>query len=418
MNQNTQKKLHDRVLQHKDELVQLVSRLIQINSENPCGTQDEVIAFVRQYLEGYGIETQQIDTIPGHPIVTAELGNRAGYNLVLNGHVDVVPIGDPKGWKFDPCGGEVTETTIRGRGTSDMKAGVACLLFVMRLLKESGAKLGGCVRLHIVSDEEAGGKGTRWLCDNGYADGAQACLIAEPTSYDNIEIGQKGGLHLKLIAHGTPAHGSLGNYKGDNAILKLGRVLQHVNELTAVPGHYAENQKQALANSRLICERANSNGAADAIDHLTCNPGIITGGNKINMVPDYCECLCDCRLPIGIRHEDIEAAVKKMIADSGETGIEYVLEYHSEANFTDYDAPIVRMVHKNAEAIWGRTVLPAYQWASSDAKYYRNLGIQTIQYGPANCEGIHGYNEDVDIEDVIHAAEIYMLSFCELLDVE
>ena len=272
--------------------------------------------------------------------------------------------------------------------------------------------------LHIVSDEEAGGKGTRWLCDNGYADGAQACLIAEPTSYDNIEIGQKGGLHLKLIAHGTPAHGSLGNYKGDNAILKLGRVLQHVNELTAVPGHYAENQKQALANSRLICERANSNGAADAIDHLTCNPGIITGGNKINMVPDYCECLCDCRLPIGIRHEDIEAAVKKMIADSGETGIEYVLEYHSEANFTDYDAPIVRMVHKNAEAIWGRTVLPAYQWASSDAKYYRNLGIQTIQYGPANCEGIHGYNEDVDIEDVIHAAEIYMLSFCELLDVE
>ena len=143
MNQNTHKKLHELVLQHKDELVQLVSRLIQINSENPCGTQDEVIAFVRQYLEGYGIETQQIDTIPGHPIVTAELGNRAGYNLVLNGHVDVVPIGDPKGWKFDPCGGEVTETTIRGRGTSDMKAGVACLLFVMRLLKESGAKILG-----------------------------------------------------------------------------------------------------------------------------------------------------------------------------------------------------------------------------------------------------------------------------------
>ena len=225
-------------------------------------------------------------------------------------------------------------------------------------------------------------------------------------------------MHMKLIAHGIPAHGSLGNYKGDNAIMKMGRLLQHVNELTAVPGHYAPEQKQALENSRLICERANSNGSADAIDHLTCNPGIIQGGNKINMVPDTCECLCDCRLPIGIRHEDIEEAVKKMIANSGETGIEYELDYHSEANFTDYDAPIVRMVHKNAEAIWGRTVLPAYQWASSDAKYYRDLGIQTIQYGPANCEGIHGYNEDVDIEDVIHAAEIYMLSFCELLDVE
>ena len=86
--------------------------------------------------------------------------------------------------------------------------------------------------------------------------------------------------------------------------------------------------------------------------------------------------------------------------------------------FYNLTKPHYLLYNKNAEAIWGRTVLPAYQWASSDAKYYRDLGIQTIQYGPANCEGIHGYNEDVDIEDVIHAAEIYMLSFCELLDVE
>ena len=89
MNQETKKKLHEAVLAHKDELVQLVSQLIQINSENPCGTQDEVIAFVRQYLGKCGIETQQIDTIEGHPIVTAEMGNRSGYNLILNGHVDL-----------------------------------------------------------------------------------------------------------------------------------------------------------------------------------------------------------------------------------------------------------------------------------------------------------------------------------------
>lgn len=65
---------------------------------------------------------------------------------------------------------------------------------------------------------------------------------------------------------------------------------------------------------------------------------------------------------------------------------------------------------ENAEEIWGKEVLPAYQWASSDAKYYRELGIPTIQYGPANTPGIHSYNEDVDCEDVAHAEEIYVLS--------
>lgn len=78
-----------------------------------------------------------------------------------------------------------------------MKAGVAGLLFAMKILTESKAELNGNIRLHIVSDEESGGEyGSRWLCDNGYAKDANACLIAEPTSNNTIEIGQKGGLTL------------------------------------------------------------------------------------------------------------------------------------------------------------------------------------------------------------------------------
>ena len=118
------------------------------------------------------------------------------------------------------------------------------------------------------------------------------------------------------------------------------------------------------------------------------------------------------------QYGSLEEAVKKMIENSGETGIEYELDYHSEANFTDYDAPIVRMVHKNAEAIWGRTVLPAYQWASSDAREYREMGIPTIQYGPSNTVGIHSYNETVDIEDVKNAGQIYILSLCDLMGIK
>lgn len=415
----TKARLHQKVLENKEELIQLVSDLIKIPSENPNGEQNSAISFVEQYLKETGIQAERISCDPKYPCLTAKIGSDSGFSIICNGHVDVVPIGDRAGWKFEPFGGEVAETVIRGRGASDMKAGVAGLLFVMKLLFESGAELKGNIRLHIVSDEESGGNlGTGWLCGNGYADNADACLIAEPTSGDNIEIGQKGICHMTLKAHGTPAHGSLGNYVGDNAIIKLAKVLINIDKLTSVQGKFDNSQIKALKNSRIIASKAVNETAAQAIDHLTANVGLISGGNKINVVPDYCEAKVDMRLPIGTKREHIEKAVEQLIAESGVTGVDIEMNWKAESNYTDYDASIVQVFRKNAEYIWGTEILPAYQWASSDARYYRELGIPTIQFGPANCVGIHSYNEDVDIEDVVHSAEIYMLSICELLGVD
>lgn len=411
--------LHKAVIAHKDELLSLVSQLIQIPSENPGGTQEDVIQFIENYLRDGNIPSQRVAKNPDHPCLLAEVGEADGFHILCNGHVDVVPAGARSGWNFDPFSGEIKDTVIRGRGTSDMKAGVAILLFIMKLFAQCDTPLGGSIRLHLVSDEETGGEfGTSFLCSEGYASGADVCVVAEPTSNDNIEIGQKGICHLTLKATGTPAHGSIGNYVGDNAITKLSRVLQHIGNLTAVPGHFDESQAQALENSKIIAARSISPAGASAIDHLTANVGVISGGTKINMVPDYCEAKVDMRLPIGTVKEEVISAVEAMIAQSGVTGVEAVFDWKAEPNFTPYDSPVVSVFHKNAEAIWNNKVLPAYQWASSDAGYYRNLGIPTIQFGPANLSGIHSYNEDVDILDVIHSAEIYMLSFCDLLGIE
>lgn len=178
----------------KDELIDLVSRLIRINSENPTGTQREVVDFVEKYLEKAGIAYEETGENPDYPCVVARMGSDDGYSLIFNGHVDVVPAGDRGLWDFDPFCGTVTDSQILGRGTSDMKAGVAGVLFAMALLKESNVCLKGNIRLHIVSDEESGGEyGSAWLCEHGYAKGANGCLVAEPTSMATIEIGQKGG---------------------------------------------------------------------------------------------------------------------------------------------------------------------------------------------------------------------------------
>lgn len=416
----TKQQLHDAVLTNQGELIDLCSQLIRIKNQSPVDDQRPAIRFVQDWLAGKGIATELLEPDPAYPVLIARMGRAdgEGFRVVLNGHVDVVPVGDLAGWDFDPFGGEVRDGKILGRGTSDMKCGLATLMYCMGLLAASGAELDGDIRLHVVSDEEIAGHGTRWLCENGYADGADAVVIGEPTGHDNIEIGQKGILHLTIHAAGVPGHGSTGNYKGENAILKLCRVLPHVVDLIQVPGHFLPEQATALANSRAIAERTIPvEGIGNVIDHLAANVGIIEGGNKINMVPDHASAQVDVRLPCGADHAEIVAAVDALVAKSGETGITVDYDWIAEGNYTSDTCTLVTSYTKNIEAIWGHECLPAYQWASSDAKYYRDLGLPTIQFGPANNEGIHGYNEDVDVADVVHAAEIHMLSLADMLGI-
>ena len=317
-----------------DDFIKLVSDLIRIPSENPTGTQREVVDFVKTYLKEAGIDSEEVAAHPDFPCVLAKIGKEDGFSVILNGHVDVVPAGDREQWDFDPFSGEVTDKLILGRGTSDMKAGVAGLLFAMKILTESGAPLNGNVRLHIVSDEESGGEyGSKWLCENGYAKDANACLIAEPTSNNTIEIGQKGGLTLIMKAYGKSAHGSLGGFKGENAIIKLSKVLDKLQGLTKIEGHFKDSQAHALENSKLIAQQEiGEPGIGEVISHVSANVGVIQGGTRPNMVPDYCEAIVDVRLPIGVDHEEIEEMVRTIIRESGETGIEYEAQWKSEGN--------------------------------------------------------------------------------------
>lgn len=416
----TKEELIELVKSRKDEVLSLVSQLIRIPSENPTGSQHEVISFVQNYLNEHHVKNELVYTNPEFPCVIAEYGNKEGFSFLINGHVDVVPAGDLSTWNFDPYCGTITDTEILGRGTSDMKAGIACALFTIGLCSDLQLPLAGNIRLHIVSDEESGGQyGSEWLCRNGYADGADACLVAEPTGMDTIEIGQKGGLILTLKAQGTAAHGSLGNYKGDNAILKLAKVLPLMEQLTAIKGHFTEKQQIPLAASKKFASDLNGNipGIENVIDHVTTNVGLITGGTRPNCVPDYAEAVLDCRLPIGADRREIALKVMDIINRSGVSGVTADLDFKSDANYTETDTAIVRSFKENGEAILQNEIIPAYQWASSDAKHYRAVGIPTIQFGPSNAIGIHSANETVNISDVAYTSMIYIAAVCDMMGI-
>jgi succinyl-diaminopimelate desuccinylase len=197
--------------------------------------------------------------------------------------------------------------------------------------------------------------------------------------------------------------------------MKVATLLSRIEELRSMKGVYSESQTQVLFDSKKIAqEKLERPHVEDVIDHVTVNPGIIKGGIKINMVPDLCEADIDVRIPIGLPAKKVIAQFEEIIQQLNLNNIQYRVEY-SEANFTEVSEPLVHTIVNNAEAIWHHKVIPAYQWASSDARYYRNKGIPTLQYGPANTEGIHSYNEDVDIEDVINATKIYSATICDLL---
>lgn len=399
----------------KDELTRTCSELIRIPSENPGGNQTDVLNYVKKYLSALDIEYEELFPTEEFPAINAGFGED-GFNLLFNGHVDVVPAGNLDLWNFDPYGGIVTEDKILGRGASDMKCGLAAMLFACKILKENQVKLKGKVMIHIVSDEETAGIGTEWLCKNGYADQADAVIVCEPTS-KTIEIGQKGKLALVLKTRGRSAHGSLGGFKGENAILKLTPALAALSELTGLAGKYDISQINALNNSKRIAERdLQVPGVGEIIDHVSVNVATIKGGDAGNMVPARCEATVDIRVPFGLSRSELEEKIRECLAKYPEVSFE--LKWHCDANFTDENDPLVSALRENAESLWGFEVTPCYQWATSDAREYRKLDIPTIQYGPSNTEGIHSCNEDVDILDVVNAAKIYIMTICDLLEAE
>ena len=403
----------------KEDLLKLCCDMVRIPSINPPGEMEDMVGFLCNYLESKNIPYEVLRPTPDTPNIVARFGKPGGRRLILNGHCDVVPPGNLDKWDFDPFCGEIRGGRILGRGTSDMKCGLAGLLFALGLLAEKQVELDGEAVLVIVPDEEVSGAwGTKWLVESGNVAG-DACLIAEPTGYFNCEIGQKGSCWIQLSVQGVPAHGSLSPFVGENAIEKLLRVLAHIHKIRDIVPRYDDETAEVMEDSRSMARRLlTAPGAAHVLNHCTVNVGVISGGTKVNMVPDNAYAEVDVRLPLGVTCDMVEEKLLLVLKESGVEGVSYSFGWHSEPNCTSRTAEIVEAVAQNVESVWGEKLNRTYQWASSDARFFRYAGIPTLQYGPANLEGIHAYNETVDVADVINATKVYVGTILDYLNTD
>jgi succinyl-diaminopimelate desuccinylase len=396
-----------------DDLVELAGELIRIPSENPPGDCTEIGEFIAAVLRKAGVDVEVLDAGQGRLNVVSHLGSSGDRHLVLAGHSDVVPVGDVSRWSFPPFAGDVVDGYLRGRGASDMKAGLAGIIHTYVVMHRLGVPLAGRLSLAAVPDEEAGGPlGADWLLDSGVLDGATGAVIAEPAERTHPTIGQKGSNWFRLTVSGRPGHGSLQPLHGTNANLQAAKAILALQGLWEMVPDAPAEVRSLIQRSQVFAEEREdyAPGIGAVFDHVTINIGKITGGSATNVVADTCVVEIDTRVPIGLSRAQVLARVDELLAAAGVEATVEPLGFRSEPNWTLPDDPVVVELVGALRDLTGESAEGVLQWASSDARTFRSHGIPVLQYGPAELSTIHGFDERAPVEDVVLAAKTYALT--------
>lgn len=404
--------------EHSEELLALCAKLIQIPSVNPPGDSTEITEFIKGYLEEHDLSVDLHEATDKMYNMISSYGNENGKNLIYCGHTDVVPAGNLEKWDFDPFSGEIKDGYLLGRGASDMKAGLGGLIFAVTLMKKLDIELDGQVTLAIVPDEETGGRyGVPWLLENGLIQG-EGALIAEPSSPYNPTIGQKGSFAFELEVFGEPGHGSLSPLIGGNAITDAIKAIERIQTVTELEVEVPEETRELIAVSKKYMREVETEKEPfqDILDSISCNVGVIRGGTASNVVPDSCIVEIDCRLPFGVSEEFVTHYIHDELDTLGITYEFRRIGFESEANYTLPDDPVCKAIVDNIAEISGHEAYGVQQWASSDARHFRAYDIPVLQYGPAELNTIHGYNERVKVEQIILSAKVYAAAIIDFLN--
>ena len=352
-----------------DDLPELVSRLVGIDSVNPSlvegGAGERAIAeFVSAWATEAGLSVQTVAADPARPsVIVRAPGSGGGRTRLLCGHLDTVGVGGV----FEPFDARVDGDRLLGRGAYDMKAGVAAALIACRAAL--GAGLTGDVVVACVADEEHASLGVQEVLASGLT--ADAAIVTEPTGGEVI-IAHKGFVWSELTFHGRAAHGSAAG-EGVDAIAKAGPALVRLSALDMTLG--------------VMLHPLLGRGSVHA--------SVISGGTELSTYPDRCVLGIERRTLPGETAEVVEAEVTGLLAGTGAIARTLLVR---EPFSVDPGEEIVRLV---CEAAGGASTAGAPYW--TDAAFLGAAGIPTVLYGPSG-DGAHANEEWVSLDDTAAVA--------------
>ncbi|MBW2305412.1 MAG: M20 family metallopeptidase [Deltaproteobacteria bacterium] len=373
----------------------LAGDLVRIPSINPPGNVEACVDRLMKLFERHGVHGRVVSKFEGKPNFVAELGHGSPV-LLWNGHLDVVTAGEEK-WEHDPFGGAIKDGFLWGRGSVDMKGSVSSMAEAFLMLAESGRELKGTLKMTAVSDEENFGvAGTRLLADEGEVK-ADFAIVGEPTNL-GVEVVQRGIMWFDIIAHGKTSHGAR-PHLGINAIENMVEVVKILKDRL----------------SPLLKERS----------HPLLSPPCISitmfhGGEKVNVIPDYCKLSGDRRIIPGEKEEDVRREIEEVVREyrTDENRLEFNVQKLVLPTETSSDHPLVQTLLKNIERVTGEKKNIAGKDAGTDA-YIINaqLGVPTVMFGPGDFRLSHRPNEHIPLEDMAQAAKIHYLTALNMLGV-
>jgi succinyl-diaminopimelate desuccinylase len=407
------KQLLQWVEEDHDKLISFLRGFIRAKSPNPPGDTREAAAYVSRFLDNAGLPYKFVAPHEEMPNILASYNcGSPGRRLVLNGHIDVFPVGDGEGWTHDPWGGEIADGKIFGRGACDMKCGTAASIFTFAYLNRIREKLRGSLTLTVVSDEESFGPwGSRYLLEHYTEAIGDCCLNGEPSSPYTLRFGEKGLLWLRLRVHTMGAHGAY-THLSKNAIKIAAHLIAELETLSSIPWRLPEDVQSALEEGHDAAEMALGPGGADVMKKVTVNIGSIHGGLKINMVPRECEAEVDIRLPPGLDSATVIPRIKEIVSRYKEASLHE--ENYSAPNWSDPQGEMAIYIRENVKMLRGFDPRPIISLGGSDLRLWRSRGVPAYYYGP-RAWGMGTVDEYVEVEEFLHVIRTHLLSAYDFL---
>jgi acetylornithine deacetylase len=365
-------------------LLQLLQDLIRIDSVNPSlvpggSGEAEIAAYIGSFLNELGLEVSYQELQPGRTNVIGILrGQGGGKSIMLNGHMDTVSKAGMDIPPLEPC---FEQGRVYGRGSIDMKSGLAAIFGAVKALAETKTVLKGDVLVTCVADEEYASIGTEAVVKEFTAD---AAIVCEPSNLE-IGIGHKGYVWAKIEVFGKAAHGSKPD-QGVDAIMKAGKVLVGLEAL----GNKLREKRHVLLGSPSL------------------HASIIQGGTELSTYPDYCRIDLERRTIVGEDRATVQEELSALLAEaqSQDPALKTKLDvfFHRPPLEVDRDEPIVQTLAQNLLRLQKKE--PAYCAFSGwlDSALLASAGIPTVIFGPIG-EGLHAATEYVEFDSVVDAAE-------------
>ena len=380
-----------------EAVTSLTSALVQLRTMHRPGAQlveTPAAELIARTMRGFGWDVTVTEVAPGRPNVIAVIhGARAGRTLMFEGHLDVVTEADRGLWSFDPFGGDVVDGRLRGRGSADMKSGVAAMIHAARAVQLGG--FNGRILLGALADEEGMMLGAKYFAGDVNADlwgVIDGVIVCEPEGGEVCPVA-KGAIRLQVELIGSMAHGAMPQM-GRNPVPAVGSLLLGLDQI-----------QHAI--------RAQT-GTHPLLGEFSLTPTVLSAGShdQINVIPATATLALDIRTVPGVDHrlliELITRLADTLAAEADLQSRLTVIDDRPPVD-TPVDAPVVQAMFAGHHAAAGRpAVLGGVPGTTDGTILSRDAGLPTVVYGPGGKWIAHQADEFVEVDDILISTRAYI----------